>query len=72
MATRLPDVKAHEAKLAIEAGAQELDMVIQIGLLRAWQSWGSPGRYLGSRQCGPSCGPGKNSGEGDSRNGALK
>jgi len=30
----LPDVKAYEAKLAIEAGAQELDMVIQIGLLR--------------------------------------
>jgi deoxyribose-phosphate aldolase len=30
----LPDVKAHEAKLAIEAGAHELDMVIQIGLLR--------------------------------------
>ncbi|HBP89029.1 MAG TPA: deoxyribose-phosphate aldolase [Nitrospirales bacterium] len=31
----LPDVKAYEAKLAIEAGAQELDMVISIGLLRA-------------------------------------
>ncbi|MDH3504502.1 MAG: deoxyribose-phosphate aldolase [Nitrospirota bacterium] len=31
----LPDVKAYEAKLAIEAGAHELDMVIQIGLLRA-------------------------------------
>lgn len=31
----LPDVKAFEAKLAIEAGAHELDMVIQIGLLRA-------------------------------------
>lgn len=31
----LPDVKAYEAKLAIEAGAEELDMVIQIGLLRA-------------------------------------
>ncbi len=31
----LPDVKAYEAKLSIEAGAQELDMVIQIGLLRA-------------------------------------
>jgi len=30
-----PDVKAYEAKLAIEAGAHELDMVIQIGLLRA-------------------------------------
>lgn len=30
----LPDVKAYEAKLAIEAGAHELDMVIQIGLLR--------------------------------------
>lgn len=28
------DVKAYEAKLAIEAGAHELDMVIQIGLLR--------------------------------------
>jgi deoxyribose-phosphate aldolase len=28
-------VKAYEAKLAIEAGAHELDMVIQIGLLRA-------------------------------------
>ncbi len=31
----LPDVKAYEAKLAMEAGAHELDMVIQIGLLRA-------------------------------------
>ncbi|MDT3776505.1 deoxyribose-phosphate aldolase [Nitrospira sp. MA-1] len=31
----LPDVKAYEAKLAIEAGAHELDMVIQLGLLRA-------------------------------------
>ena len=31
----IPDVKAYEAKLAIEAGAHELDMVIQIGLLRA-------------------------------------
>lgn len=31
----LPEVKAYEAKLAIEAGAHELDMVIQIGLLRA-------------------------------------
>ena len=30
----LPDAKAYEAKLAIEAGAHELDMVIQIGLLR--------------------------------------
>lgn len=30
----LPDVKAYEAKLAIDAGAHELDMVIQIGLLR--------------------------------------
>jgi len=29
-----PDVKAYEAKLAIEAGAQELDMVLQIGLLK--------------------------------------
>jgi deoxyribose-phosphate aldolase len=29
-----PDVKAYEAKLAIESGAHELDMVIQIGLLR--------------------------------------
>ncbi|MDR4482969.1 MAG: deoxyribose-phosphate aldolase [Nitrospirales bacterium] len=31
----LPEVKAYEAKLAIEGGAHELDMVIQIGLLRA-------------------------------------
>ena len=31
----LPEVKAYEAKLAIEAGAHELDMVIQLGLLRA-------------------------------------
>lgn len=31
----LPDVKAYEAKLAIDAGAHELDMVLQIGLLRA-------------------------------------
>lgn len=31
----LPEVKAYEAKQAIEAGAHELDMVIQIGLLRS-------------------------------------
>ena len=36
-----PDVKAYEAKLAIEAGAQELDMVIQIGLLRAGNQGGA-------------------------------
>jgi deoxyribose-phosphate aldolase len=37
----LPDVKAYEAKLAIEAGAHELDMVIQIGLLRGGNHGGA-------------------------------
>jgi len=36
-----PDVKAYEAKLAIEAGADELDMVIQIGLLRSGNHGGT-------------------------------
>ncbi|MEJ2231704.1 MAG: deoxyribose-phosphate aldolase [Nitrospirales bacterium] len=36
-----PDVKAYEAKLAIEAGAHELDMVIQIGLLKAGNQGGA-------------------------------
>jgi deoxyribose-phosphate aldolase len=31
----LPDAKAHEAQLAIEAGAQEIDMVLHIGALKA-------------------------------------
>lgn len=43
----LPDVKAYEAKLAIEAGAHELDMVIQFGLLRA----GNHGGVLDDIQC---------------------
>ena len=43
----LPDVKAYEAKLAIEAGAQELDMVIQIGLLRTGNHGGVLDDILG-------------------------
>ncbi len=31
----MPDVKAYEASLAIEAGAQEIDMVINIGALKS-------------------------------------
>jgi len=49
-----PAVKAHEAEVAVDAGATELDMVVNLGLVKAGEWLATGDDITAVRQAGPS------------------